>query len=71
MILEPATSFAQGATRVAILTVLVVGFVSTIGCGFWLAGKWSGGLGSRASALPLAVLFPLYLLLALVLVQFW
>jgi hypothetical protein len=71
--LGPAHSFAQGATRIAILLVLVPGFFATFGVGIWLGSKWFGGFrgGNRNAGLPLVVLFSIYFLLALVLARFW
>jgi hypothetical protein len=73
MILEPATSFVQGATRVVILTVLVIGFVASIGAGLWLGDKWFGKISrwNRIAGLPMGILFSLYLVAAFLLVQFW
>jgi len=68
--LGPATSFAQGVIRFAILTVLVVGFFASIGAGFWLGDKWFG-MQNRSAGLPLGILFSLYLVVAFALLQFW
>jgi hypothetical protein len=70
MILEPATSFAQGATRVAILSVLVVGFFGTVGAGLWLSSDKDGKI-HRHPRLPFGLLIVVYLVVASVLVQFW
>lgn len=69
MIFGPATSFANGVTRFGILSVDIVGFIVAFGAGLWLGNKWFGK--SRLVGLPLGIFFSLYVLIALVLAQFW
>ena len=71
--LGPAHDAAQAITRIVILLVLTMGFFATVGVGFWLGDKWFGGFSgnNRSAGIPLAILFPVYLLVALILFQFW
>ncbi|MEO7053893.1 MAG: hypothetical protein ABI191_02875 [Rhizomicrobium sp.] len=77
MELGPAHSLSQGFTRTAILLVLVLGFFGTFAVGFWLGNKWFGGFrienysNHRIAILPFSFLFVLYILVAMVLIQFW
>ncbi len=70
MMLGSATSFTQGVIRVAILIYLIVGFPATFGIGLWLGDKWFGKM-YRLAALPMAVGFMLYGLVASFLLLFW
>jgi hypothetical protein len=73
MDLGPAHSFSQGMTRIAILLILIPGFFVTFGVGMWMGDKWFGGfhVGNRWAATPVWLLFMIYGVIAIVLVQFW
>ena len=67
--LGPAHSLTQAGTRVSILIFLLVGFFGTVGGIIW-ASKWYY-TNKRYLGFPFGIAFSLYMVAAIVLMQFW